>query len=111
MKKMCFKRLACSRCSVKIFTPSFQGYLAESSLSINSGTVDSDFMCGLGGFFVCSEAAVQGTSIYWVPTVHRAINLHDPPEIKVESLIYTPVKLAGLRGRHPSISIWGAFTL
>lgn len=26
-----------------------------------------------------------------MPTVYRAVNLHDPPEIKVESLIYIPV--------------------
>lgn len=54
------------------------------SLSISGGTAGSDFMCALGGFGECGEAAGESTTIYWVPTVYGAVNSHDPPEIGVE---------------------------
>lgn len=53
-------------------------------MSINGGTAGSDFMCAPGGFGECGEAAGESATIYWVPTVYRAVNSHDPPEIGVE---------------------------
>lgn len=75
-----------------MFTAGFQSYSAQLSLSINVETVGSDWagsLCGLGGFGKCCEAAGKETTIYWVSTVYRAVNLSDPAEIGFESPFYT----------------------
>lgn len=50
---------------------------------VNGGPVGSDLMCGLGGFGECGAAAGKGSTTYCVPTVYRALNLHEPTEIRV----------------------------
>lgn len=104
---MCLKHLACSRCSVSVYSGS-QGVFEE----VNGRTVGSDFMCGLGGFGECREAAGKGTTIYCVPTVYRVLNLHDPAEIRVrgrEPPLHSS-NLTGLEAGGPCVSIWGDFT-
>lgn len=89
-----------------MFTAGFQGYSAQLNLSINGETVGSDFMCGLGGFGKRCEAAGKETTIYWVSTVYRAVNLRDPAEIGFESPFYTRINWPGWGDGIP-VSLFG----